>query len=240
MNEKFSERFRLRISDYNTYDHLTMHSILDLFQDVAGNHADLIGVGFDEMIKQNLIWVLLRTKIVVVKNPKLYDEVIVTTWPKQKGKLDFDREYVITDTDGNILIKGISKWVVVNYQTRRISLARNINYTCDIIDEENFSGPFEKLPDFDIADCSMYEEKTTFSDLDHNGHVNNANYARFIANAINLKNEDEVQFFEINHIKELSPNSLIKIFYKREEKNIMVKGLLESGETSFIAKVILK
>ena len=75
MNEKYQENFRLRISDFDTFDHLTPHAVLDLFQDVAGKHADLIGVGFDKMIKDNLIWVLLRTKYEVIKNPPLYSTV---------------------------------------------------------------------------------------------------------------------------------------------------------------------
>ena len=35
----------------------------------------------------NLIWVLLRTKYEVIKNPPLYSTVTVSTWPKEKGKI---------------------------------------------------------------------------------------------------------------------------------------------------------
>ncbi len=240
MNEKYQENFRLRISDFDTFDHLTPHAVLDLFQDVAGKHADLIGVGFDKMIKDNLIWVLLRTKYEVIKNPPLYSTVTVSTWPKEKGKIDFDREYVITDEKGEVLIEGISKWVVVNVATRHLSFTRNIQYTCDILDEENFPGTFRKIEDFSVEGFSVYEEKTTLSDLDHNGHVNNANYARFILNAINLQKNDEIADFEIDHIKELMPNSLIKIFYKRDGNVIMLKGFTEDGEVSFVSKITLR
>lgn len=239
-NGIFSEEFRLRISDYTTYDHLTPHAVLDLFQDVAGKHADLIGVGFQKMIEKDLIWVLVRTKYEVLKNPELYETVRVSTWPKDKGKLDFDREYLIENQKGEVLIRGISKWVVVNSTTRRISLARDVHYNCELEKREYFPGAFPKLEDFDIADLPFYEERTTFSDLDHNGHVNNANYARFILNSIALQPDEEIAFFEIDHIKELPPNTFVKNFYKKDGKIILVKGIIDNGDTTYIAKIVLK
>lgn len=239
-NGIFSEEFRLRISDYSTYDHLTPHAVLDLFQDVAGKHADLIGVGFQEMIGKDLIWVLVRTKYEVLKNPKLYETVRVSTWPKAKGRLDFDREYLIENLQGEVLIRGISKWVIVNRKTRRLSPARDIHYNCELEEREYFTGGFPKLEDFDISGLSFFEERTTFSDLDHNGHVNNANYARFILNAISLQPAEEIAFFEIDHIKELPPDTFVKNFYKKDGKMIWVKGIINNSDTTYIAKIVLK
>lgn len=239
MNEKFSEVFRLRVSDYDCFDKLMPHAVLDLFQDVAGKHADLIGVGFNDLIKNNLIWVLVRTKYIVLKNPPLYAKVKATTWPKPKGRIDFDREYIIEDEKGDLLIKGISKWVVVNAKTRRISLTKDVNYSCDISHDANFNGNFEKLEDFFIDGCQENEATTTFSDLDHNGHVNNINYARFIINSINLSKADEIQSFEINYIKELPANTKIKIYSKKCGKVIDVKGIINNVDVSFIAKICL-
>lgn len=239
MNEKHTKQLTLRISDYDCYDHLTPHAILDFFQDVAGEHADMIGVGFNKMIKEDLIWVLVRTKYIVKKYPPLYSSVNVTTWPREKGRLDFDREYLIEDENGETLIEGLSKWVVVNVKTRRLAMSRNINYECEILPHSNFEKEFPKLEDFDESNLTPFIEKTTFSDLDHNGHVNNANYARYILNAIQLTKEQTIKEFEIDHIKELMPNSLIKIFFKDIGGAIIVKGLSEEGELSFLARVVL-
>ncbi len=238
MNEKLIETFRLRISDYNCFDKLMPHAILDLFQDVAGKHADIIGVGFDDLKKSNLIWVLVRTKFEIVRNPKLYEVVNVSTWPKKKGKIDFDREYLIEDNKGEVLVKGISKWVIVNSLTRRICFARDINYNCDISPEENFSGNFDKLKDFDSDGSECYEAQTSYCDLDHNKHVNNISYAKMIMNAIQLDENEDIHFFEINYLKELPKNTKINLYLKKDGKIILVKGII-NGEVSFIAKIEL-
>lgn len=237
MENLLKEIFRLRTNDFNCYDELTPSAILDLFQDLAGKHADQLKIGYEDMLKKNLIWVVIRTKFEIIQSTKLYSSVEVSTWPKQKGRADFDREYEIRDLEGNILVKGISKWVVVNHQTRRIQHSRNIEYPCEINPKENFPGSFDKIEDFDITDCVCYESQTSFSDLDHNGHVNNSKYAVFIMNALSLPSNQKICSFEINYLKELAPNSKIRMFLKKEHPYIYCKGLNEMGETNFIAKI---
>lgn len=239
MNELFSKNYQLRTSDFNCYDNLMPHAILDFFQDVAGIHADILDIGYEKMISRNLIWVLVRTKYEVIKNPHSYETVKVTTWPKKKGKIDFDREYTIEDLNGNLLVKGVSKWIVVNVNTRRISLAKDINYNTEPCSLENFPGSFPKIDDFSIEDCNCYETMTTFSDLDHNMHINNINYAKYILNAIKLKKDELVKTFEINYVKELQKDEKVLIYSKKDGKTILIKGIINTNEISFVAKIEL-
>ena len=57
---------------------------------------------FEELINKNMIWVLLRVKYRVIKNIPLYSKVKVTTYPKKKGLVDFDRETQIEDLNGQL------------------------------------------------------------------------------------------------------------------------------------------
>ena len=59
----FYEKYRLRTNDFDTLDHIYMSSILDFCQDVAGEHANDLKVGFKDLYKDNKIWMVLRTKI---------------------------------------------------------------------------------------------------------------------------------------------------------------------------------
>ena len=238
-NEFYIETFRLRTNDFDKFDHLTPFAIMDLFQDVAGTHAGKIGMGFQELLKKDLIWVLLRTKYEVLKYPPLYSTVQVKTWPKPKGKVDFDREYEIYNEEGELLVKGISKWVIVNKTTRRLSLSRDINYNCDEYKYTNYNESFNKLEDFDIEGLSFKSQMTTFLDLDHNDHINNCNYAKYIINSIELNEDDLIKKFEINYIKEVHQDTIIKNYYKKDGKIIYVKGIINNDEVSYIAKIEL-
>ena len=111
-------KHKTNITLYNSYfdlnDALTPKSILNIFQDVASVHAEEIGVGYSDMLAKNLYWVLSRVKFDIIKQPTPNQTVIVETWPLEKGRIDFDRDFLITSTDGEVLIKGTSKWCVID------------------------------------------------------------------------------------------------------------------------------
>lgn len=235
----FKRDYYLRTSDFSCFDILNPHAILDLFQDVAGLHAGVLEIGYDKLIERKLIWVLIRTKFEVIKNPKMYDKCTVITWPKEKGKVDFDREYLIVDENNEILVKGISKWVIVNYETRRISLTRDIDYNCIIHDESNFNESFDKIEDFEINDLDYNEEYVDYSSLDHNGHLNNINYAKYVMNIIKLEKNQNIKNFEINYIKEVRCGEYIKNYHKKEGNTYFIKGI-SNNEICFLCKVSIQ
>jgi medium-chain acyl-[acyl-carrier-protein] hydrolase len=241
MNEVLQRTYRLKFSDFNCHDEIAPYGVLDIFQDMAGEHADYIGIGFDDMLKKNYAWVIVRTKFEIISSPKEYQSVNVTTWPKKRGKIDFDREYEICDLDGNVLVKGISKWCIIDLKNRRVSPARDVEYSITPIEKENFPGPFSKIESFSIEGFNKVEGKTTYIDLDHNGHINNISYARYISNALAFTKEEKIKTFEINYNKELHLGDEYVLYYQKEGKTIKVCGYVkESDEISFTSLIELQ
>ena len=154
--------------------------------------------------------------------PSINQKVILKTWPHQKGKIDFDREYAIYDENKNLLIKGLSKWILMNYKTRRISMFNNIKYPFECLEETNFENKFNKIEDFDINNFSFIETTTSENDLDINGHVNNASYARIVLNNIDF--DITINHFEINYIKEIKANQKLKIYYLKKDNTYYIKA----------------
>ena len=241
MNETLDRKYRLKFSDFNCHDEIAPYAILDFFQDVAGEHADYIGIGFNDMVKRGYYWVLVRTKFEIIESPKEYTNIVTKTWPKKRGKIDFDREYTISDDNGNLLVKGISKWCVIDANTRRLTPCRDLNYSCDIYEEENYPGPFSKIEDFSIDGFDVYEGKIEYIDMDHNGHVNNISYARFISNAMKFTKDEHIKTFEINYIKEMQMGDEYVVYYKRDGKKYYIKGFIkETNEVSFVSVIEIK
>ena len=240
MYEYLNRNYRLTFSSFDQYDQLSPFAILDLFQDIAGEHADYIGVGYEDVLKKNLAWVVVRTQFDVISLPKEYSNVKVVTWPKPKGKIDFDREYEVYDENDNLLIKGISKWCLIDLTKRRIALTRDIDYSIEPLSKTNYPNSISKIDSFDINGFNEYDNKTSFNDVDHNGHVNNIAYCRYITNAIRLSKEDKIKTFSINYEKELKLDQEFKIFYLKEGKFIKIKGVIkETNETSFVSLIEL-
>ena len=219
----FEKEFELRISDFDCFDKIKPSVILDFFQDVAGEHADILSVGFNDLINKDLIWVLVRTKYEVIKEPNLYSKIKIKTWPHPKGRIDFDRDYLILDENNNILIKG----------------TKDIDFNIEFYQEKNYLEPFNKLQDFELDDSFIsFNYQTLFTDLDHNGHVNNIKYADMILNSIDFNENDNIKLFEIDYIKELKKGNSITTYYKKENNMIFIKGISEEN-IIYLAKIIL-
>ena len=87
--------YKIRTGDFDSRKKLQPSAILDYFQDVAGEHAIELGVGRDDILAQNLVWVVVRIRYKVVKDIPIYANVKVRTWPLESNRAIFRREYLI-------------------------------------------------------------------------------------------------------------------------------------------------
>jgi acyl-ACP thioesterase len=239
MGAKLTEYFRLKYLDFTCYDVLAPHGVLDIFQDIAGKHSESYGMSFDEMLSKNRIWVLLRVKYKVIKNVPLYSKVNVTTWPRKKGLVDFDRETIVCDLDNNVLVAGISKWVVLDSTTRKIIPATHIEYNAETSDDSNFDDRFDKIKDFDVENLNSYQCKVEFCDTDHNGHTNNAKYACMVLNALNLNKDEVIEEFQIDFINESHFGDIIDVYHIKNDDTYLIKGI-NNNKVIFLCKIKIK
>ncbi len=233
----YEKEYLLRVSDFDKNDDLKPSAILDMFQSVAEEHARILKIGYKELMAKDCVWVLLRTKYDVLKPVGFGTEkVIVKTWPHPQGKGDYDRDYAIYSIDGKLLIKGSSKWCIINYVTRRLTFGSKVEYPtgedfCPIV---NYQDGLKKIPDFSTDGAKVFNGFAGDSALDHNGHVNNVKYSDFILDAISLKNE-KVTSFEINYLNELSLGEY-SVVYVKDGDNRLIKGF--SGEKESFRAVV--
>ncbi len=218
---KYSTEMTLFNSYFNKDKELTQKAILSIFQDVASHHAESIGLGFKDMLDLNLYWVLSRVKYDIIKMPTLYQRVVVETWPHEKGRVDFDRDIKISSLDGETLIKGTTKWCVIDTKTRMLQRTSNVNYIGEYYLEKNYDDRFNKITLPETLANYTYTHIVRYFDLDPNDHMNNTNYALLIANVINNKNPHH---FEINFLNECLLGDEIELEYIKEDSAEYVIG----------------
>ena len=216
---KYETKLTLFSSYFDANDNLSIKSILSIFQDVAANHAEDIGVGYLTMLNKNLYWVLSRVKFDIIKMPEPNQNVIVETWPHEKGRIDFDRDMKILSEDGTVLITATSKWCVIDTVNRRLQEAENVNYIGEIHPEINYTEKFDKITLPESEQLFMFSHRVGFCDLD-----NNTNYANLISNAITNKS---ITHFEINFINECLENDEISIFKTMSNSGEYVVGKVQ-------------
>ncbi|MBE7075307.1 MAG: hypothetical protein E7376_04945 [Clostridiales bacterium] len=228
---KYSTKITLFSSYFDLNDRLTAKGVLSIFQDVASIHAEEIGVGYLTMLQKNLYWVLSRVKFDILKMPTPYSNVIVETWPQEKGKIDFDRDMRILSEDGEVLVIASSKWCVIDTIARRLQRTDGVNYLGEVIPDKNYEDKFAKIMLPDIQPVQKFTHIVRFSDLDHNKHMNNTNYANLVLSAIENK---VYTHFEINFVNECVLNDQICVMHIKDNNKEYVKGVCE-GQTAFLA-----
>ena len=240
MKSLYEEKFRLRVADFDRYDRITPSALLDLSQDVAGKHAADFNVGYEDFKKNDCIWVLLRTRYEFITNPKQHSYVNVKTWPRKRGRVDFDRDTLILDEFDNIVCKMQSKWAIVDSVKRTLVLPRNYNYPFgDCLDESTFDTPFEKLENFDVSSLKGVDIKTEYSDVDHNGHINNVSYVKFALNLMKLEEKYYISNLEINYVHELKENEPLILYMKKENNEYNFKAVSDD-KVIFLLKINVK
>ena len=232
-NRLWKKEYHLRASDFDKYDRIKLSSVLDLFQDAAGQHAQALGVGFEAMLARSYLWVLVRIKLQILSKPQRYQRVTVKTWPLAPNRLNYRREYCIESEQGEPLIIGSSEWVIIHSEKRRfVSDPSLYPFSDHFHTEKNFEDRLTRVPDFDATD-TPYTVTPGFSELDLNNHVNNTRYASYVLDAICPEESFEVDLFQIDFRKEVMQGETLCVYHKTEGEQTLAKGQNEAGETMF-------
>ena len=239
-NRLWEKGYNLRSGDFDAFNRIKLSSVLDLFQDAAGQHAINLGVGFDDMIKRSYMWVLVRINLEILENPTPFMRVNVKTWPLEPNRLVYRREYAIEDENGKRLINGSSEWVVMHSERRRLVKAPDLYpFSDNFYPERNFEERLERVPDF-TAENAPYVVIPGFSDIDRNGHVNNTKYPSYVLDAVNPTENDAIRIFKIDFRKEVLRGTTINIHHQTTDGITLAKGENSDGEIMFACAIEYK
>lgn len=240
MQARFEREYWLRTSDFDRYGRLQPASILDLFQDVAGGHAAVLGIGANVMIEKQLMWVLTKVKYQVLAPARMFQKVKVQTWPLTPSRIGFQREYCIRDEKDEILVKGSSQWVLMHAEKRSFMPVKDVYpMDLDFCTEQMFEGKVQRIRDFE-PQGEAFVLQPGFSDMDINGHVNNTKYANFALDALCPQAEEEIECLQIDYHRELQEGVQVHVELRREAGLLLACGRSEAGENMFACRMELK
>ena len=232
--------YRLRWMDFDQYGRMQPAAVLDIFQDMATLHAELLGIGRDKMLEDNVLWVVVRTKLEMVSEPKHFQVVRVRTWPHSLSRFSFLRDFTMSDEEGNLLVQASQEWVLMDAETRKFASAKDFYHgSMDFVEDRVFPKKARKAPDFEEGNRPDCQIVPSYADIDLNGHVNNAMYANFIVNALNPGSEGAVKTMQINYRYEVHPGEPVTVLTRVEDGRVLSKGLSADGTTAFAGLIEL-
>jgi acyl-ACP thioesterase len=175
-------------------------------QDIASDHAVILGFGRDDLMRDNRFWVLSRIYAVVDKWPLWEDRIIVTTWPNGTDKLFALRNYEVRSPDGSHIASGTSSWLILDRTTKKVQRPDSTltQYNFDLQTENS---PIRYATKIDPAAENGHLSpafRIKISDLDVNLHTNNVRYLKWVSDSYDLDfvMNNEPQSAEINYLAE--------------------------------------
>ena len=232
----YEKEYDLRTADFDRRTKLTPAAILDLFQCVAGAHAEELGIGRAVMLERKLLWVVVRVKFEVLADVPFNATVKAKTWPLPAARATFQREYQIWSKTGELLVKGSSEWVLMHSERRRLVPIREVYPDSEsFCTDRNFEGKFSKLADFE-AEGEGATMKAQYTDIDMNDHVNNTKYVNFVLNAAPTHARD-IRFVQVDYSKEVQPETPFVLYTLRGENDLRAKGIDKDGDKLFACTV---
>lgn len=217
---------------------------MDLAQEAANLHAKILGFGYDDLIVSRTAWVLSRMHVVFTDTPKWREDVCLATWHKGLNRLFFLRDFLITDMAGNPRVKATTSWLVLNLDTRRLVRDPELLDGDTICSENVLETPADKvvMPK-DVEPELVMEHSVAYSDLDMNGHVNNAVYMQWAMNAVNyeISSVRPVKEFTINFNHEIKPQEVVSIYKaiveSEDGRHVFVEGRV-GEQVSFCVEIL--
>ena len=241
MSLELTMNYRMRWMDFDRYGRVQPWALLDLFQDLATAHAVQLGIGRDDMNPQGVFWAVIRSKYEIVREPRHHQAVQVRTWPHSLSRFSFIRDYSLLDEKGDELVKATSEWVLMDIATRKfVSVKDYYSGPTDFCEDRSFPKKPRKAPNFVEGNLPVRTVVPSYCDIDVNGHVNNAMYAKYVIDALNPDENGAIRTFQIDYRQEALLGVPLDVHTLVEEGRVLAKGLRENGETSFSSIIELQ
>lgn len=235
MQKTYDETITLRTSDCDLTGRWRPGAILESMQEAAGTHCMLLGCGRDELIKKNIVWILSRCELHMDRYPAAGEKITVHTFPVPTRIFFFPRYFIFTDEHGEMIGKAGTLWLLLDIQTRRmlppgdvgtlmpdntdLSVPMNLPATVGNLQGEEFVSGYVPV----------------YSDLDVNGHVNNARYADILCNSLGIQmmTEYEPERIILNYNHEILPEQKVTLRRFLRGNEYRLSGRLEGDVSAF-------
>jgi acyl-ACP thioesterase len=200
---------------------LTIASTLEIFQEAAINHAEILGVGREAMKQSGQVWILSRLSVFMEHRPRFGETVTIRTWPRSFNKLFAIRDFDIQCL-GKTAVRGRSAWLIVDLEKRRPLRPQLSMETLPVNEGINALPGLDPLGNDPPPSLSAREfvsgqpipRRAGYSDIDYNGHVNNTRYIQWIQDLLDpdiLIKAKQIRL-DINYLSEVRYGENVSLF----------------------------
>ena len=221
----YQETFRIRYSEGDRRGRLKLRAFFDYAQEVAGTHATALGCGLEALLARKQAWVLSRIRVRFHAYPSIGNAVTLKTWPSGFDHLFARREFELHAADGSLLVEATSFWLFLDTENLRIlNAVKEIGELMP--DNSGLPVHFTELGKLAApAEGESIEFPVRETQIDLNGHLNNAEYAGILQDV--LGEGCYPHELQVNYQKSVPPGSRLAISCVRHGQDFQIAGRVE-------------
>lgn len=232
----FHYETQVSFSQADINGNFSLNELLRITSDAAVEDYRQQGLSREFLKEHNTAILVSRVAFHFHKMPRENQRITIVTWEEKPEPLQLKRAYKILSEDGELLVDGLSSWIVVNLEARRITPTKEftLHKPNDYQRQNGCMKPGKiSLPENLVE---IDQRKIRFSDLDSNGHTTNSRYGAFIMDALPEGfSTSNLRDFRINYSKEAMLNDTVNILFAQNNcdngKKITMVGKTDSGSS---------
>ena len=235
----YTEKFKIPLKDIGKDNKIKNRAVLEILENIACYHSDLVGYGVNNIKETKVTWILLDWKLKVINRPTYGQVLTVNTWGKGMNKFFTYRDYEIYDNNNNLCAIATSKWALIDTEKGKMSrLTENtINaYKPEkkTVFEEN-SLDKVKIPE-EFSNTIKYE--VIRKDIDINKHMHNLYYLDLAYEALpdEIYNKRPFDYVRITYKKEIKLGEKVNCKYVEQDGKYVI--VIKSEDETVIHAIV--
>ena len=235
----YTEKFKIPLKDIGKDNKIKNRAVLEILENIACYHSDLVGYGVNNIKETKVTWILLDWKLKVINRPTYVQILTVNTWGKGMNKFFTYRDYEIYDNNNNLCAIATSKWALIDTEKGKMSrLTENIinAYKPEkkTVFEEN-SLDKVKIPE-EFSNTIKYE--VIRKDIDINKHMHNLYYLDLAYEALpdEIYNKRPFDYVRITYKKEIKLGEKVNCKYVEQDGKYVI--VIKSEDETVIHAIV--
>ena len=217
-------------------------AVFTIFQGIAAEHAEALGVGGAAMARRGEFWLTVHTRVDFFHHAGLVQEVTACTWPErcEERAVRCFRGYSLHREDGKLVALGRTQWAILGPEGQLMHFDQsgfpaNYPYAQRAGIAER---PARFQDDFTEADL-IHSCAVRSTDIDMGRHMNNVAYVRLLLDQFPAATlaEGNISSIEIHYAAPCLEGETLRIFRKQQENLCRMAVKKADGKTAVLAAI---
>ena len=224
---KHSETYRILSHDCDAAGNVRASVILRYMQETAALQLEKYGPSLSDLRKENKALWIVRLNMSLYAPLHERDEIRVETWACESHGVSLPRCYRIWRGEA-IVAEASSVWGIVDTESRRLCRADEIEFHFGTEEPLELDLPIRVRIPRELTPVLVGEKNIFYSEIDVNGHLNNANYPDLFCNFVPDMKNKKVIALSVSFVKEAPLGTTLKVY---------TSGSDDDGETRYFRTV---